>query len=405
MSRSWFRRVWILQEVALARDVWIYCGGQRASWTDFALVLKLLEQRSKLPPQFRAAWNLVTFRELYQENRAHGGVDIHAAMVQARQCEATDMRDKIYALLGVCDDLARRMGRPQYDDEITIAMVWTRAQRSCLASHLSIDALSLIAVGKATRSDLPSWVPDLSDGLRTWPRRPPPPRNKDGFAVITPCKSTNGFCFHPWGTFVDVVSEILGNTESKSIEVHLEQWRYWWKEINRDPRPILSRGRDPMILAFWRTIYYDIRKSMTAGSQLQHWHSRVMPDNLSTLHDHHSHITEDDEVCPRIHAKDLIEASSKKVFGKTISGSMGLFANNARARDHIVLFAGTSIPYLVRPIPRNLKSSELVMKHASACVRLGLSLYQLIGPCYVDGIMSGPEWTKNPPNYREVLLF
>jgi len=180
LRRPWFRRMWIQQEVALAKDIWIYCGSQSTTWNAFSSVLKALKMKSKFSKDFRAAWNLATFRHQYQKNRESGGVDIHTAMVQARQCDATDMRDKVYALLGVCPELACFVGDPDYG--LPVSIVWTRAQRAYLASHLSINALSLVSVGEQVREDLPSWVPDLSTGVRTWPRRPPSATPTDGLA-------------------------------------------------------------------------------------------------------------------------------------------------------------------------------------------------------------------------------
>src|SRR5579871_2556984 len=125
LQREWFKRIWILQEIALAKDILIQCDNKTASWAALAMFLRKLTDRGILPTPWRHAWNLVTFRTEYQKNKNSGGVDIYTAMVQSRSCEATDMRDKVYALLGVCNELAKLVGNPDYS--LSIREVWTTA--------------------------------------------------------------------------------------------------------------------------------------------------------------------------------------------------------------------------------------------------------------------------------------
>jgi hypothetical protein len=116
LRRDWFSRIWILQEVALAKDIWVDCGSQTTTtWSAFVGVLKRLKMKYGLHPEYRAAWNLETFRKDYQRNGPQRGVSIHAAIVQSRQCDASNRRDKVYALLGVCPELANVMGEPDYE--------------------------------------------------------------------------------------------------------------------------------------------------------------------------------------------------------------------------------------------------------------------------------------------------
>src|ERR1700761_7481194 len=41
MKREWFSRRWVVQEIALARDAVILCGGHRINWVDFADAVSL----------------------------------------------------------------------------------------------------------------------------------------------------------------------------------------------------------------------------------------------------------------------------------------------------------------------------------------------------------------------------
>jgi hypothetical protein len=42
IQRPWFSRRWVIQEIALARDAMIYCGGDNITWKDFAAAIELL---------------------------------------------------------------------------------------------------------------------------------------------------------------------------------------------------------------------------------------------------------------------------------------------------------------------------------------------------------------------------
>jgi hypothetical protein len=405
LRRSWFSRIWVLQEVALAKDIWIYCGNQRTTWNAFSGVLHALKMKSKLSSDYRAAWNLATFRRLYKLNKAQGGVDIYAAMVQARQCQASDLRDKIYALLGVCQELARRVGKPDYGEDVSVAMVWTRAQRSCLASYLSINALSLVSIGERLIDDIPSWVADLSDDLKSWPRRPPSAVPTDGMAMILPCPSTTGYCLHPWGTFADSIIRTFGYKGSRTLKDNMAQWRGWWTQF-KDLNSTTGLGDKEMIFAFWSTLYCDVKKSVPHTNKALLWHSCITGKGFFEEDDDDSILTEDIEVFPGVRAKDLVESTSKKVFGVTQAGSMGLFPHNARVGDQIVLFSGGTIPYIIRRAARFSGNSELLYaKQIVSCMRRGENAYNLIGPCYVLGMMDEDERARDPKMYDEILLY
>ena len=43
MKRKWFSRRWVIQEIALAKEATLYCGGAYAEWEDFAVAVTLFE--------------------------------------------------------------------------------------------------------------------------------------------------------------------------------------------------------------------------------------------------------------------------------------------------------------------------------------------------------------------------
>jgi hypothetical protein len=394
LRRDWFSRIWILQEVALAKKIWVSCGSQTTAWTAFMNVLKRLKMKNKLPTEYRAAWNLETFRRDYQRNGPQQGVDIHAAMVQSRQCDASDPRDKVYALLGVCPELANVMGEPNY--KLSAAVIWTLAQRACFSGRLSINALSLVSVGERREKDIPSWVPDLTTGLKTWPRRPPPPASSDGLTTIVQCSRGYPFCLHVRGTFVDTLVSPFEYTDNKTFEEIVVQWRKWWTRFEELDTSRAGSNMDK-ILAFWSTLYCDNKKAVPNAETLSTWHRRIIPSSSSPQTLDNNTVAFHD-----VKASELAESTIERIFGLTHQSTIGLFPKNSLVGDRVVLFSGGSTPYLVRPTYHNLGSYDQVRKVCSWRFAVG---FELVGPCYVYSLADSQARAKAIEESEEIVIF
>ncbi|KAL3599811.1 hypothetical protein FPOAC2_04039 [Fusarium poae] len=115
LERQWFQRIWVLQEVAAARHVLIKCGPTEIDGYAFCLGLSALEMSYETCPDreglIRSVAYLIrgaVFRPRYQTSRpSRFSLDICPLgelvdMYHTRN--ATDRRDKVYALLGMSSD-------------------------------------------------------------------------------------------------------------------------------------------------------------------------------------------------------------------------------------------------------------------------------------------------------------
>jgi hypothetical protein len=394
LRRDWFSRIWILQEAALAKEILIRCGSQTTPWIGFMAVLNKLKNNNKSAGDYRAALNLDTFRKDYQW-KGHG-VDVHAAMVQSRQCDASDPRDKIYALLGVCPDLAYAMGEPDY--KLSVAVVWTRAQRACFSGPLSINAISLVSVGERQEADVPSWVPDLSTGLHTWPRRPPASATGDGVTTIIQCSGDDPNCLHVRGVAVDTLISPFEYTDSKTFNDVVVQWRNWWtrfEELTRFQDNTDMNNNTEKVFAFWSTLHCDVKGSTPNTGTLFTWHRRILSGSES--------VDSNTTAFRDIKASNFAETTLARIFGLTQQRTIGLFPKNAQVGDRIVLFSGGSTPYLIRPAYHNLGSYDQRRKTCSR--RLGDG-FELVGPCYVWGLAEAEaRATKHLQSSHEIIIF
>ncbi|KAH7075067.1 heterokaryon incompatibility protein-domain-containing protein [Paraphoma chrysanthemicola] len=104
LRRSWFRRVWILQEVANARSARIMCGAKSIPARIFGVAPTLL---GIMPdPHCQAVFDIMpgSFR---QYSWWAGNRDLRTLLTKFKKCEATDPRDIVYALLGISSDGCR----------------------------------------------------------------------------------------------------------------------------------------------------------------------------------------------------------------------------------------------------------------------------------------------------------
>lgn len=98
LARSWFHRLWVLQEAQLAnRRAMVYCGEDSISWPSSRRALSCLSCKNEVPsPVARRRlvelWSLVTT----QRNRSLSG-----PLERNSRRECAQMVDKVYGLLGL----------------------------------------------------------------------------------------------------------------------------------------------------------------------------------------------------------------------------------------------------------------------------------------------------------------
>ncbi|ROV96325.1 hypothetical protein VMCG_07664 [Cytospora schulzeri] len=101
LARPWFRRVWILQEVATARSATVMCGHNTMSTRIFALIPTYIGLYA--PRHCQAVLNIMPGHTRrwsgWGEKR-----DLHTLLRKFAASEATDERDRIFALLGISSD-------------------------------------------------------------------------------------------------------------------------------------------------------------------------------------------------------------------------------------------------------------------------------------------------------------
>ncbi|KAI1428623.1 heterokaryon incompatibility protein-domain-containing protein [Xylaria sp. FL1777] len=101
LERPWFRRVWILQEVANARKALVHSGTTSVHAQIFAMAPTLLEV--DLDSHAAAVFALMPTYSGRTPRKPRGG-NLGSMLLDFSRSEASDPRDKIFALLGLCED-------------------------------------------------------------------------------------------------------------------------------------------------------------------------------------------------------------------------------------------------------------------------------------------------------------
>ncbi|KAK0649992.1 hypothetical protein B0T16DRAFT_411009 [Cercophora newfieldiana] len=166
LARPWWSRTWTVQEVWHGKNAILQCGGTTLKWKTFEKAMSYQEGWDDVGYQVKETarwprWNALKRRY---------GLAIHIAkkrLLDSRLSdllwnmwdrEATDPRDKVFAVLGLVGD---ENPKPQLQPDYTKPMhqVYREAAASVIISENSLDLL-LAASGTRARDGLPTWVPD-----------------------------------------------------------------------------------------------------------------------------------------------------------------------------------------------------------------------------------------------------
>ncbi|RFU33002.1 hypothetical protein B7463_g3338, partial [Scytalidium lignicola] len=189
LARPLWNRVWIVQEFAVAKDLYLVCGQAKLKYSHFLVVYFLYyrfyeDQRldeplgphsqqfaSKVSAIFPIFWQtIVTMR---QQSRG----PLKEILTSVFRLGATDPRDRVYAITGLAKD-SKLMGiRTDYSmtyTDMSIEVAWRLFRLHGLWILTHSHGLRASEHG----SSLPSWVPDWS--LRSDPTLNKPRFDEDG---------------------------------------------------------------------------------------------------------------------------------------------------------------------------------------------------------------------------------
>ncbi|KAH8665064.1 heterokaryon incompatibility protein-domain-containing protein [Tricladium varicosporioides] len=393
MARDWWSRIWVIQELALAQEADFGCGNAVVPAYEFCAGLNLFGI-------YRAIiiWQAATKGVKYGSGPSEELADIDLRpfrMIEGYRCpekkplydlvrktstsasllegniEATDPRDKIFALWGLASDAEEQEFQPDYDKSCTD--VYTEAALAFIrAGHMDIFSMCQGMPQSPELLHLPSWVPDFSTRKLTPIRAGYMPhfcasRSFPGVPNLSVRADCNGrtTTLQMNGQIVDRVmtcSSRWSNLDNEygSTRVYLQNM----KAVVGTASPAY-RNPEELEEALWRTPIADImptdpsgRNWTRASEDTKHAYLAIMGGfawgQLGTLESQYHH---------------RIATLKECVPFVTEAGYLGIGPSNIEVDDWIVILQGVELPLALR--------------------RKENGRYRLLGESYVHGIMDG----------------
>jgi hypothetical protein len=175
LDRSWFRRIWIVQEVVLSREVVLLLGSRLiVRWNDLEMTVLLLRQHYCLfanvqdlqanKPDMQEALSTVLDSAIYfcrinslrRALQQGDSLDLPLVVDCILPFESSDAKDKVYAVLGIisCPDIVR------VDYNLSESEVFIATTRIWLEKTNDLRILSLCC--HSSMPSLPSWAVDFT---------------------------------------------------------------------------------------------------------------------------------------------------------------------------------------------------------------------------------------------------
>ncbi|KAK1520545.1 uncharacterized protein CCOS01_10664 [Colletotrichum costaricense] len=168
-QKPYFKRVWVIQEIAAAKDAWVLFGTKGDRWDDF---LSAEAKRKTNTPSIPTSTEMTAINEQHCQKqkwlhllpRGRGEImfsdELPKLLHATVRCEATDRRDKIYALLGLFPDATQAKLTADYslsEDQVFSGFT------AYLLSNSTAFLLPVFAALRPTSSTpSPSWAVDWS---------------------------------------------------------------------------------------------------------------------------------------------------------------------------------------------------------------------------------------------------
>ncbi|KAF1847680.1 uncharacterized protein K460DRAFT_426459 [Cucurbitaria berberidis CBS 394.84] len=432
-SVPWWTRVWVLQETALARKATVIYNHTTAPWDMLARATissqthdqfcceDLLNTRPLVEEKIITKLRRVVYDdiELLRGLRAQNKrISLSQVVSQTLQRDATDIRDKVYGLLGLTTNWYMRDPLlPDYT--LGPREVFMRASLSELKGSLSLQGL--MGTTRTDVPDVPSWVVRSSSSER-WYASQESRINRtslfcaslhtvanverkgdvlvvDGFIPVDTVACIGPAMFEATDTWVDIITVVnvwrqmaeLGNKTDR-IYTRKQSWEeaFWRTTVNdcigfHPSEKSKQQKLDPNIVG---TVFRRLRDS-DVPSLPEDWWSwlQLQPPKSKKGHNDENDYNNSPKSNPddiRLFHQSFLGATALRRFFITTGGRMGLGPSSILPGDAMVILLGGDTPFSIRLNPGGTSN------HST-----------LIGESYVHGLMDGEGV---PANWKQKVI-
>ena len=457
-QRSWFQRIWTLQEVALAKDSLVICGDSKISWSLLVYAidqLRAAENSIGIYGDFSAFNSAISAHQIMVQNLLPGPQisstmnpnsdrPVTQTIVISLRRRATEPKDYIFGLYSILHRLGANLLPPDY--ERNIDQIFTEAARLAIEKDNSLWILDFVD-GIEEKQHWPSWVPTLINMMVPGPvevnafkpgaagnSRPRYKFSEDSRRLTLRGKTVDRVMIKtersPWfGVPYQLDWEdmlIPGLQERENSIKAFQEWIICFHTFKMMARntPANRYGDDSQhIIAFIRVLLQDLtvvpdslrnfHELMRGFSNWQLYLSATNPGSSmpmpqlmarleppsydpSSLPEWLSDLTKTNEwniyeaiqqdPSAALFHTHVALGTRAKLFFVTENGYYGTASATIECNDYVALVSGLQVPLIVRPI-------EGEAGH-----------YKLLGPAFVDGMMSGELWPEADEDLMDLTI-
>jgi hypothetical protein len=412
-DRAVWSRIWIVQELVVARSISIHSGRRSILWDSLIMFFDLIEMADSFAavskegdwPMSELKYSCSPAHDIERIRRYRSGPNSNVSVLELcdRFCglKATDPRDTIFALLG----LATTPSLLDADYTKSASEVFITIIRSTISQTRSLHALCMGHTNMSARDqanngniDLPSWVPDFSstsrrfifdiDLIRSSRISSYLASSKLDVSVDTSILSTS-----------DISVLVLSGVKLDSITIAFPPVvGFWsWNDIGSFVRELprnffksrnLHHTGESVMVACARTLTGDLsfgnsssRQSEQEAESLAHdlrlhisWKGRFY-SKLRSFLPNRVQSTFLDRLQRRERAQptflSILPSYSGYRFSTTAKNFMAMIPDIAEEGDILCVLYGSDVPHVLRKVPGEEET------------------YTMVGTAYVHGFMDG----------------
>jgi len=166
--QPYWKRVWVIQEIAVATKAVVFFGDNHITWDEVARLATILKEQLQsallpLESAFIDALHLLEIRYRFLNRRNPLG--LLEAIILTKYALASDPRDKIFALLGLCHDGPMFIPVPNYKQSLNV--VFSDMTKTMMSLDRSLDLMCMKGTETPSynESGIPTWTPNWA---RVW---------------------------------------------------------------------------------------------------------------------------------------------------------------------------------------------------------------------------------------------
>jgi hypothetical protein len=380
LRRPWWSRVWIIQEISVGKsDPLLGCGNKWVPWSKFEILDQILgeleEEGARIVQNLHNPISRLRNIRLGAQSRRHTAWRSLFLLLRSTQdCQATDSRDKVFALLGLSSENDQHAVHPDYTK--STVEVYTGVTRHIIRSENSLNILMYFKPSELP--GLPSWVPDFT--LSSYLSHLDRPAGKGASGDTKPVvEFLDDFRIKVQGWIVDQVQETSREVyDAENPSVGLSSFealaRKTLSVVNPTDQDIARLSE-----RFWRCLIVDstLNNEFPAPQSYRHLYSVF--SGKAPLPEDYMDDTSDDQARRDSYLYPLTSSMDSALTGRrffiTSKARLGLGPPDTQEGDLIVVLKGADTPFVLR-------ESE------------DAGVYLILREAYVSGLMFGELFTE-----------